>query len=155
MHVSARLVAVPSLFGPPVVLEVVPAAFEREGVHGACVAVAREDPAAGYAEEVHEVALGDAEEEGEEGYSGGLGDPEARVLGDRGGGGGEDVGNEEVVGDVWEGRATVGDGFCRGARGWVGGLGCCRHDGRFRRRRRPRRCGKGVCEGLFKCLGAE
>lgn len=98
MHVPARFVAIPALLRPPVVLEVVPAAFERERVDWPGVPVAREDPAAGDAEQVDEVALGDAEEEGEEGDAGGLGDPEAVVLGGGGGRGGEvwDVGDEEV-----------------------------------------------------------
>lgn len=82
MHIPARLIAIPALLRPPVVLEVVPAALEREGVHGARVPVAREDPGPGHAEQVDEVALRDAEEEGEEGYSGCLGDPEAGVLRD-------------------------------------------------------------------------
>lgn len=54
-------------------LEVVPAALERESVHGARVPVAREDPGPGHAQQVDEVALRDAEEEGEKGYSGRLG----------------------------------------------------------------------------------
>lgn len=72
------------------------------------MSVAREDAAASDAEEVDEVALRDAEEEGAEGDSWGLWDPEAFVLvGERGGV--EDGGDDEVFGYVGEGWALVGD----------------------------------------------
>lgn len=102
VNITRGLIRVASLGGPPRVLQVVPPALQDRRVHGAGVAVAREDAGAAHAEDVDKVAARDGEEERTEPDARGLRDPETLVAF-----GVEDAGDDEVVGDRWEAGATV------------------------------------------------